>query len=135
MSAHHHTLEVVRFCLGNWPAAVEARTVLACRQLDPDTPDPALSDLTTLPGLSPDAHNAPRLVLEWTDGNARACWVVTGPVTLSTLPITTIHPLPPLLAMRARLPGVCALAWPANAHEQEVILLMDLTRISKPVAC
>lgn len=56
--------------------------------------------------------------------------MVDGPVELLSLPVASIHPLPPLLAARTQLPGLRALALHSAPDGQKLSLLFDADALS-----
>ncbi|MDR3412826.1 MAG: hypothetical protein P4L87_18075 [Formivibrio sp.] len=106
-------LEIVSFTAGGYRFAVEARQVDHQFASAPD----AVVAVETLLGLPPASA-------------VRRCWLgvgqhgveVDGPVDLRSLPVSAIHPLPELVAVRLQLNGVRALAFEAESP----LLLVDL---------
>lgn len=116
LDAEHDTLDVVLFAAGKWRAGFEACAVRASR---PAPTGAAGSDVETLLGLELAAVSGPRQYLQLQHGNQEI--LVSGPVDLVSLPVDTIHPLPPLLDARCQMNGLRALALGHNA--EDVILL------------
>ncbi|WP_295579857.1 hypothetical protein [uncultured Lamprocystis sp.] len=109
--------------------AVQACQVLALEStLDPDAP--SIGDLLGLPtgeGIPGVVTLAgpPRLLrLAHPAGALRVR--VQEPVVQVRLPASAIHPLPPLLAARLRLPGVRALAWQQGEGPGALIVILDV---------
>jgi len=109
--------------------AVQASQVLALEStLDPDAP--SIGDLLELPigeglpGVVTRAGPARLLRLAQPAGMLRVR--VQEPVVQVRLPATAIHPLPPLLAARLRLPGIRALAWQQGEEPGALIVILDV---------
>lgn len=115
--SNHETLDVVLFSAGGWRVGFEAGQVRACR---PASADAAGDEIEAMLGLSPSPNSPPRqhLLLKHSDGDRQI--LVGSPVDLVSLPVSSIHPLPPLLAVRCRLNGLRALAF---ADDKTAILL------------
>ncbi len=114
------------FCtLGDWPTAFEARLIESAR--------PAGQDETALDGISlfklPPASGglkaaAQILGIRHPSGPRQLC--VNGPVELHDTPLTSLYPLPPLLAVRCQLNGLRALILPAPGREKNCALVFDV---------
>jgi len=113
-------LDFVCAVAANVPVAIPAEQVSAALAVNQTTSTSSLS-LEALLGLS--ESNLPaqqRLTL--TIGEQHSADItISSDMTLQTLAITDIHPLPPLLAARCELRGVSALAFTHNT----LILLVD----------
>jgi len=111
-------LDVVLCRAGVWPVGIEAGQIGGSRRCEPaDAATPALAALLDLPGG--DSGDRQVLALKASGGEIR----VAGPVELRALPAACIHPLPPLLAARCRLPGLRAVA----LEHGRLVLLIDLS--------
>jgi len=109
---------------------VAAGQVLALEST-PDPDAPSIGDLLGLPtgeeGLPGVVTRAgpPRLLrLAHPAGMLRVR--VEEPVVQVRLPACAIHPLPPLLAARLRLPGIRALAWQQGQGPGALIIILDV---------
>lgn len=129
----HENLDVVLFTAGGWRVGLEARHVRGSRPA-PSATDTA--DVASLLGLTPTGEtSAARQCLALKplpqqQRNSDREIQVEAPVDLVSLPASLIHPLPPLLAARTCLPGLCALALPAEqVSVDRLILLFDATRL------
>jgi len=102
----HATLELVLFKAGQHCFGVEASQVRGSQEL----PDHGISCIESLLSLSGDDT-----------GNRRQCLTVKGddqdyeisvaaPFELTAVPIEAIHPLPPAITARCKLPGLRGLA-------------------------
>lgn len=137
-------LDLVLFSAGGWRVGIEARRVCGAH---PAPHGESVTEVAALLGL---AHLAPLVPLapleplepmrpvaaaDTTPG-ARQCLSlkhaagvreihVEAPVELVGLSAAAIHPLPPLLAARTHLPGLCALVFPPAADA--CVLLFDAT--------
>ncbi|MBF0626769.1 MAG: hypothetical protein HQL91_00970 [Magnetococcales bacterium] len=121
------TLDVVVFSVGACRIGIEAARVRACRFATP------LDAETTIPMLEsfPELHHSPApawMVLELVHADLALQWRIPGPVALQTLPAHLIHPLPPLLIARSRLPGLRALAFPESGPARMVLLIEPFRR-------
>ncbi|MBV5276008.1 MAG: hypothetical protein JZU52_21015 [Lamprocystis purpurea] len=108
---------------------VAAGQVLAMESTpDPDAPSiGVLLGLPTgegLPGVVTRAGPARLLRLAHPAGVLRVR--VQEPVVQVRLPACAIHPLPPLLAARLRLPGIRALAWQQGQEPGALIIILDV---------
>ncbi|MBF0295086.1 MAG: hypothetical protein HQL96_07830 [Magnetococcales bacterium] len=99
-------LPVVLFWTQDGRVGMEATQVLAAR---PD-PEPVFSTM-----------DRPRFLLRLRHPEREIR--VFGPVELVHLPVEVIHPLPPLLAARMRIPGARALALPGDKTRQAILLV------------
>ena len=130
--ADHENLDVVLFTAGGWRVGLEARQVRGSRPAPSAT---AAADVASLLGLPPVGETSPacqclalKPLPQQRNGDREI--QVEGPVDLVSLPASVIHPLPALLAARTRLPGLRALAFPAEpAGVDRLILLFDVTRL------
>ncbi len=123
-AGEHTTLDVVLFNAGGWRAGFEARLVRSSRPAPLDADAEAIE---TRLGLAPSAVTLPRQSLELKQAQGTRELLVGTPVELASLSAASIHPLPPLLAARCKLPGLRALALEQDA--QAVILLVAATAI------
>ncbi|WP_295456700.1 hypothetical protein [uncultured Thiodictyon sp.] len=98
-------IDLVLFRWGTLHLALQACQVLALESAG-DAGLPSIGDVLALPVTGP-APGALRLHVIGPTGRLRI--QVQGPVTQVRLPAAAIHPLPPLLAARLRLPWVRAL--------------------------
>lgn len=113
-------LEVVLFTVGGWNVAVEARQVRGSR---PAQASAISGEIEALLGLPPvPAQTKQSITLKQPQQDQEI--LVGGPVELISLPVATIHPLPPLLAARTSLHGLRALVLPPTVAT--VLLLFDM---------
>lgn len=124
----YEVLEVVLFSAGGWRVGFEARLVRGSRPAPGAKVD---SDSSKLFGLPPCANNPTTyqyLTLKRPQQDRDI--LVAGPVELASLPVTAIHPLPPLLAARTALHGLRALLQLADSPgERNLALLFDADTI------
>ncbi|CAK0762432.1 conserved hypothetical protein [Gammaproteobacteria bacterium] len=115
-------LTLVSFGVGTLRCAVEAHQVATLSLATPDTTRDHAGQLLELPGPYPATGRQLQMY------HPAGCFVldVDEPVILQTLPHDAIHPLPPLLAARNRLPFLRALALDATG----LMLILDWTRLS-----
>jgi chemotaxis signal transduction protein len=114
-------LQVVAFSLGAARFAMPAAEVVALRPFA-DGDAPAIEDLLGLPRRpQPAAH----LLVLRVAGVERAV-AVPGAVSLETLAVAAIHPLPPLVAARTRIAGLAALA----TDDAGVVMVIDPGRLT-----
>lgn len=120
------TLDMVVFHTGNHRCAVEARQVRASRPLDGHGGMPTLESLLGLPEPEPGPEKAGspgvRLMLLMRHPDGDFPLSVRAPLQMQAMAASAIHPLPPLLAARTRLRGLCALALEAEG----MTLLVDI---------
>jgi hypothetical protein len=109
--------------------AVQASQVLALEStFDPDAP--SIGDLLELPagegvpGVVTRPEPTRLLLLTRPAGPLRVR--IQEPVVQVQVPAIAIHPLPPLLAARLRLPGVRALAWQQGEGPGALIVILDV---------
>lgn len=104
--------------------AIEARHVLRIDSA-PTQPRHITADELLL-----QAHSRPTgwLTLQDTEGPWQLG--ITGDSEIIHLPSTAIHPLPPLLAARSRLPALCGVA----LEGRQLTLLLNGARLSPPSA-
>lgn len=118
-------LDVVMFSAGGWHVGFEARHVRSARPAAAEASSKASGEIETLLGLPPSP--GPSSSPQWLDLRQSAedkQILVAGPVELRTLPVASIHPLPPLLAARSQLNGLRALVLQENT--EQVGLLFDV---------
>ncbi|KIM00305.1 hypothetical protein CCC_03093 [Paramagnetospirillum magnetotacticum MS-1] len=118
------SLPVVIFPAAGNRFALPARQVAAMLSVESTVTDaPAIEDLLGLPRT---ARATCMLRLRTGDGDVSA--LVSGEVSLSELPVESIHPLPPLIEASSQLRGLSAIA-----HDDSgMILLVDPGRLSRP---
>ena len=124
----HETLAVVRFCTGGWRVGVEARQVRGSRPATEESPGGEFATVLGLPAVAASLLGRQYLTLKRSirdEAEGLVEILVDAPVELLSLPVATIHPLPPLLAARIRLHGLRALAMQAEAGEKALTLLFD----------
>jgi hypothetical protein len=126
-------LDVVVFSASGWHIGFEAAAVRGARPVIAP-PENAVA-IETLLGLP--AGSAPTGLAQWLDikcpqPSQNREILVGGPVELLTLPVSAIHPLPPLLAARNRLHGLRALALAADIHAGRLMLLFAADQLQKP---
>lgn len=122
------TLDVVLFTRGAARVGVEARWVRSARRVGEPGDRQADDDWS---GMAPETrHLCQRLNLRHPAPDGPGSWEVwvAGPVDLAHLPVASIHALPPLLAARTRVKGLCALALPPASGVATVVLLLDAAR-------
>jgi hypothetical protein len=123
--ASPQAIDLVLFRWGTLNLALQACQVLA---LEPagDAGLPTIGDVLGLPvmGTAPGALRLLRVV----GPTATLRIQVQEPVTQVRLPAAVIHPLPPLLAARLRLPWLRALAFRAVESAGTLILILDPQR-------
>jgi hypothetical protein len=125
---HLDALDVVMFPAGGWQVGFEARHVRSARPAGPDASSEGGNEIETLLGLphsSNPSHLTQWLDLKQTAENTEI--LVAGPVELRTLPVASIHPLPPLLAARSQLNGLRALVLQENT--EQIALLFDVPQL------
>ena len=124
------TLDVVMLSTGSWRIGFEARHVSTARPAKPDAAqEKDTKTIEALLGLPP--STTPPSLPQWLalkQANTSQPVLVSGPVELLALPITSIHPLPPLLGARNALNGLRALVFQDN--NEQIGLLFDLLEIS-----
>ncbi|MDQ7729002.1 hypothetical protein [Halomonas sp. SpR8] len=138
MPLHHHDSDqqttahvaLVIFQVAQYWVALEARYVLAMT----DQPQGLLkANAQTL--LHADAPPHEQLPPDrWLTLNNRqrndltSTWQlgVNGDITLRQLPVTTMHPLPPLLQARRFTPALCGVAF----DQHQLVLLLDARKLS-----
>ena len=114
-------IDLVLFRWGTLELALQAGQVLALESAGAAD----LPSIGALLGL-PDAGPTGALRLLRVAGPTGTLHIrVEGPVTQARLPAAAIHPLPPLLAARLRLPWVRALAFRAGEGGGHLILILD----------
>jgi len=122
-------LDMVLFSAGGWRVGFEARGVRGAR---PAPTGATTNEIEALLGLPAAVARAPQVLAikrpardgQRGDEHDRDI-IVDGPVELIGLPITAIHPLPPLLAARTRLHELRALALHPATAATAVLLLFD----------
>lgn len=122
-------LDVVMFSAGGWQVGFEARHVRSARPAGADASNEESGEIETLLGLPHSNSQSPSpqwLELKQTVKNQQI--LVAGPVELRTLPVASIHPLPPLLAARSQLNGLRALVLQENTAQ--IALLFDVSQVS-----
>jgi hypothetical protein len=116
MIASDATLPLVLCQAGDTLIGIEAWRVAACRAISCATTGPLPPTLAACCGL-PDGPRPSQQQLQLRDVppsvGVASEWQVTisGTLELREVPLTAIHPLPPLLAARSQLRGLRALAW------------------------
>ena len=105
---------------------IEARYVAAATPVAAESAtDDALSDLTTLLGLSPSGDGLTHQCLEIHRPTGNQKIRFEGPLELRSVACDCLHPLPPLVAARTTLKGFRALALQSDS-QSETILLLDI---------
>jgi hypothetical protein len=119
------SLDIVLFSAGGCRAGFEACLVRASRPAPSGTTDAGIEELL---GLAPSTGVQTRQYVQLKQADEDRQILVDSPVDLVTLPLSAIHPLPPLLAARCSLKGLRALALEPNA--ESVILLFSAETFS-----
>jgi len=117
-------LDLIRFRWGALHLAVPARQVLGLEQ-DCDPNAPVVGDLLGLPNPTPEGIGARIRRLGLRGPAPGAGLRVQEPVTRIHLEANAIHPLPPLIAARLRLPQVRALAMPRDPTDGAILIILD----------
>lgn len=121
------SLAVVIFSAGAWRIGIEARHVRGSRPAaSAPAPAPVAPAAEALLGIAHAASGALArhcLSIKHADGDHEIH--VAGPLELLELPSATIHPLPRLLAERAQLRGLRAVALAPEKTGQRITLLVD----------
>jgi hypothetical protein len=121
------TVELVLFHWDGQAFGIQARQV---RALEParETGAPSIGDLLGLPPASAVEPQGPQRLL-WVVGPHGVQPIrVQEPVSQVSLPVANIHPLPPLLTARLRLPWVRALAYRPDGAAGTLIVILDPAR-------
>lgn len=114
------------FCtLGDWPAAFEARLIESARPAGRDETAPDARQCFGLLPASGDSKAAAQILTIRHPGGPRQLRV-NGPVELHDTPLSSLYPLPPLLAARCQLNGLRALILPAPGREKTCGLVFDV---------
>ena len=117
------SLAVVVFCAGGWRIGIEARHVRGSRPAASTPVAPAAEALLGIADAASGATTRHYLSIKHADGDHEIH--VAGPLELLDLPTTSIHPLPRLLAERAQLRGLRAVALAPEQTGQRLTLLVD----------
>ncbi len=122
-------IDLVMFRWNALRLGVAAGQVLAMEST-PDPDAPSIGDLLGLPtgeGLpGVVTPTRPPRLLRLTHPAGSFHVLVQEPVVQIRLPASAIHPLPPLLAARLRLPGIRALAWQQGEGPGALIVILDV---------
>ncbi len=111
-------LDLVIFRAAGHRVGLEAVQVLALVATAGENHARPIEDILNLP--CPPADNPVRTFLVLRDGAARRLVAVAPPVELCRVAVSSVHPVPPLIAARTRLAALRALALDATG----VILLL-----------
>jgi hypothetical protein len=119
-------IDLVLFGAGGWRIGCEARRVRAAH----GTPAanaalPKAESVFELPSVGTLATPRQRLTLKCPGGDLDI--LVGGPLELVSMPITALHPPPPLLAARNYLVGLRGLIL---QPQRQIILLFDITALT-----
>lgn len=113
-------IDLVLFRAGGFPVGFEARHVRASQGAAAGGA-PLVETVLDLPPATQSAGVRQRLTLRL-PGRERDI-LVAGPLELASMPVTRIHPLPPLLEARNYLAGLRALVL---LPDRETLLLFDV---------
>lgn len=119
------TLAFVLVTAGGWRIGLEAHRVAGLHPAPAEGDGDDIESLLGLPPAAGTAATAQTLHLRRPRRDIRVC----GPVELVRLPLSCIHPLPPLLAARTRLRGLCALALREENGKDALVFLLDPDRL------
>lgn len=122
-------LDLVLFHVGGLTCAVEASLVAELRDARTAPPAIALAELLDLaPASSGDAPNQARqlCVLQ---GHRERWFAIDEPVRHQYAPAATLHPLPPLVAARCRIPYVRAVALFETRDAEALAIILDPRRL------
>jgi hypothetical protein len=123
MNTYHDQdrLDVVLFATGQGRVGFEARHVRSAR---PAVESVETANIAAALGLPPSLPGAARQILTVKLAERDCERMVNGPVDLVSLPISAIHPVPPMVAARTGLRGLRALAW-VPGTDRELVLLFS----------
>ncbi|HAS50332.1 MAG TPA: hypothetical protein DCS21_00675 [Gammaproteobacteria bacterium] len=116
-------IDLVFFAAGGRIFAVESAKVRSLGEVG-NVIAPVMADLLGLPAR---ADPAPReWLLRLVHAHGTLAVRVNEPVVQDRLPVSALHPLPPLLEARLTLPGVRALVrWRESAGDAMLVVVLD----------